>query len=82
MSERLSVEGNNELTTLAERFNHMVKKLEESYNDLSMTNKLIQDNMILLQQQTDDIVESITYAQRIQRAALPDDEYMDVDDDA
>jgi len=77
LSERLNVEGNNELTTLAEQFNSMVQKLEESYNDLNMTNNLIRDNMKLLQQQTDDIVESITYAQRIQKAALPDDEILD-----
>ena len=76
MNQRVTVIGNNEFTTLAEQFNDMVQKLEESHIDLSFKNHVIQDNMKVLQQQTDDMVESITYAQRIQKAALPEEEIL------
>lgn len=77
LSERVKVVGNNELTTIAEQFNEMVQKLEESYSELSLTNKIIKDNMELLQQQTNDIVDSITYAERLQKATLPDNDLLD-----
>ncbi|NOZ46102.1 MAG: SpoIIE family protein phosphatase [Chlorobi bacterium] len=77
LSERVQIVGNNELTTLAEQFNSMVEKLEKSYSDLKLSNNMIKENMSLLKQQTDDIVESITYAKRIQKAVLPNDSLLD-----
>lgn len=110
-SERVIEKGNNEFTTLAERFNQMVQKLEFSYNDLNEKNKLINerneelsqqneeiaaqrdeieaqrdeietqrnfaiDQKEIIEKQKNEMLDSITYAQRIQAATLPHEQYI------
>jgi phosphoserine phosphatase RsbU/P len=56
LHERVAVRGNNEFTSLAEGFNHMVEKLEASQNELKKKNKLIESKNKVLQDQNDEIM--------------------------
>lgn len=86
LNERAEVLGNNEITTLSEKFNFMIERLERSYNELEQ--KVIERTAEIRKQkdeienQKDDIEEknrsimdSIHYAKRIQNAILPGDDY-------
>lgn len=64
LSERASLFGNNEITTLADQFNMMVENLEEAQKQLTEKNE--------------EIMDSIRYAKRIQTAILPSDQYIDM----
>ncbi len=81
LHERIIVDGNNEFTSLAEHFNHMLEQLETSHNELNQSNKEItaQRNYALEQKeiiknQASEILDSIHYAKRIQEAVLPPEE--------
>ena len=86
LNERAEVLGNNEITTLSEKFNNMIERLERSYNELEQ--KVIERTAEIRKQkeeienQRDDIEEknqsimdSIHYAKRIQNAILPAEDY-------
>lgn len=86
LNERAEVLGNNEITTLSQKFNFMIERLERSYNELEQ--KVIERTAEIRKQkeeiesQKDDIEEknqsimdSIHYAKRIQNAILPSDEF-------
>ncbi len=86
LEERAEVLGNNEITTLSEKFNNMIERLEQSYNELEQ--KVIERTAEIrkqkdeIEKQKDDIEEqktaimdSIHYAKRIQNAILPVPEY-------
>ncbi len=88
LHERIKVEGDNEFTSLAEHFNHMLEQLETSHNDLNRSNDLLaqrneeitaQRNYALeqkeiIKKQASKILDNIQYAQRIQKAVLPPEE--------
>lgn len=63
LSERASLYGNNEITTLADQFNMMVENLEEA--------------QIQLTEKNEEIMDSIKYAKRIQTAILPSSDYIE-----
>lgn len=75
LEERAEVEGNNEITTLSEKFNEMLAKIEEYYAMLE--EKVRQRTAEILKQkdqieeQKKRITDSIIYAKRIQDAILP-----------
>ena len=79
LNERAEVLGNNEITTLSQKFNFMIERLERSYNELEQ--KVIERTKEVVAQkeeiekQRDDIMDSIHYAKRIQNAILPADDY-------
>lgn len=86
LNERAEVLGNNEITTLSEKFNFMIERLERSYNELEQKvierTAEIQKQKDEIESQKDDIEEknqsimdSIHYAKRIQNAILPADDY-------
>ncbi len=55
LHERVKVTGENEFTTLAEHFNHMVENLETSYKELNQKNILIEDKNKILEDQNEEI---------------------------
>jgi serine phosphatase RsbU (regulator of sigma subunit) len=74
LSERITPEGNNEITELSENFNTMVEELQESYEGLEQK---VRDRTLeishqkeLIEEKNKEITDSINYAQRIQRALL------------
>lgn len=75
LEERAEVEGRNEITTLSEKFNEMLAKIEEYYAMLE--EKVRQRTAEILKQkdqieeQKKRITDSIIYAKRIQDAILP-----------
>lgn len=89
LHERASIIGNNEFTTLAERFNQMVEKVENAHKELLAKNEEIsaqrdeieaQRNTAIeqkntIEKQKKDILDSIRYAKRIQEAVLPETNY-------
>jgi phosphoserine phosphatase RsbU/P len=78
LHERVTVTGSYEFTTIAEKFNTMVNKLEVSYKELKnqkeeteiQKNKAV-SQMKIVKKQKDELLSSINYAQRIQNAVLP-----------
>lgn len=86
LNERAEVLGNNEITTLSQKFNFMIERLERSYNELEQKvierTAEIQKQKDEIEHQKDDIEEknqsimdSIHYAKRIQNAILPADDF-------
>ncbi|HCT31013.1 MAG TPA: hypothetical protein DIW31_09835, partial [Bacteroidales bacterium] len=94
LSERAEVAGNNEITTLSQKFNVMIEQLEELYTDLDKKVKErtaqvvaqkeeietqrdeLEKHRDQLAEQQKHIMDSITYAKRLQTAILPTDEYI------
>lgn len=81
LSERISVEGNNEITELSLNFNKMVSDLQESYEGLEQK---VRDRTLeishqkeLIEEKNKEITDSINYAQRIQRALLASKQLLD-----
>lgn len=70
LGERVSITGNNEITTLSESFNLMLEQLEESYAGLEQK---VQERTVELSEKNKKITDSILYAKRIQTAILPSD---------
>ena len=91
LKERVTVKGNNEFTTLAEQFNKMVEQLEFVFSDIRQKNEEItaQRDEIekkkneetkqreLIENQKQNIIDSIYYAKYIQKATLPNTNYID-----
>lgn len=82
LDERITEEGNNEITTLTRSFNHMVEQLQESYHTLEQkvidrTAEVVEQKNIaehqrhLVEEKNKEILDSINYAKRIQSAILP-----------
>jgi very-short-patch-repair endonuclease/serine phosphatase RsbU (regulator of sigma subunit) len=84
LGERITPEGNNEITQLSVSFNNMVEQLQESYQTLEQ--KVIDRTTEVVEQRNDaehqrhlveeknkEIMDSINYAKRIQNAILPSD---------
>jgi serine phosphatase RsbU (regulator of sigma subunit) len=84
LGERITPEGNNEITQLTESFNNMVEQLQESYQTLEQ--KVLDRTAEVVEQRNDaehqrhlveeknkEIMDSINYAKRIQNAILPSD---------
>jgi HAMP domain-containing protein len=81
LSERVEITGNNEITELSLRFNKMVDDLEESYNTLEQkvetrTQELANEKKHVEEKQK-EIIDSINYASRIQKALLPNEKYIE-----
>jgi sigma-B regulation protein RsbU (phosphoserine phosphatase) len=80
LNERASVEGSNEIANLSIKFNQMVERLEESYNDLEQKvidrTAEIHHQKLEIEEQNKHIMDSIFYAKRIQNAILPASEYV------
>jgi len=84
-SERVTVEGHNEISILSENFNRMVNNIEERNNQieeqseflyqsnrkLNEAYKLLDHQKNLIENKQDDLTASINYAQRIQESLLP-----------
>lgn len=80
MDERAEVVGNNEITTLSQKFNSMIEELESYYNELEQK---VKDRTAEVVRQKEEIevknkhiTDSIRYAKRIQNAILPPDSYV------
>ncbi|MBK9191300.1 MAG: SpoIIE family protein phosphatase [Crocinitomicaceae bacterium] len=84
LHERIQPEGNNEITQLSESFNHMIEQLQESYETLEQkvvdrTAEVVEQKNIaehqkhLVEEKNKEILDSINYAKRIQKAILPQD---------
>ena len=80
LSIRAEVEGNNEITTLSQKFNAMIAELESYYNELEQK---VKDRTAEVVRQKEEIeiknkhiTDSIKYAKRIQNAILPPDNYV------
>lgn len=80
LNERADVEGNNEITTLSQKFNSMIEELESYYNELEQK---VKDRTAEVVRQKEEIeiknkhiTDSIRYAKRIQNAILPPDNYV------
>jgi serine phosphatase RsbU (regulator of sigma subunit) len=80
LSERISIEGNNEITELSLNFNTMVGELQESYEGLEQK---VRDRTVeishqkeLIEEKNKEITDSINYAQRIQRALLASEQLL------
>ncbi len=94
LSERAEVAGNNEITTLSQKFNVMIEQLEELYTDLDKKVKErtaqvvaqkeeietqrdeLEKHRDQLAEQQKHIMDSITYAKRLQTAILPTHDYI------
>lgn len=94
LSERAEVAGNNEITTLSQKFNVMIEQLEELYTDLDKKVKErtaqvvaqkeeietqrdeLEKHRDQLAEQQKHIMDSITYAKRLQNAILPTPAYI------
>ena len=80
LDERADVVGNNEITTLSQKFNSMIEELESYYNELEQK---VKDRTAEVVRQKEEIeiknkhiTDSIRYAKRIQNAILPPDKYV------
>ncbi|HAF30124.1 MAG TPA: hypothetical protein DCG75_13870, partial [Bacteroidales bacterium] len=80
LNERADVVGNNEITTLSQKFNSMIEELESYYNELEQK---VKDRTAEVVRQKEEIeiknkhiTDSIRYAKRIQNAILPPDNYV------
>ena len=79
-NERAEVIGNNEITTLSQKFNSMIEELESYYNELEQkvkdrTAEVVQQKEVI-EKKNKHITDSIRYAKRIQNAILPTDNYV------
>ncbi|MEE4198377.1 MAG: SpoIIE family protein phosphatase [Bacteroidales bacterium] len=75
LNERAEVIGNNEITTLSQKFNSMIEELESYYNELEQK---VKDRTAEVVRQKEEIeiknkhiTDSIRYAKHIQNAILP-----------
>ena len=80
LDERADVVGNNEITTLSQKFNSMIEELESYYNELEQkvkdrTAEVVQQKEVI-EIKNKHIMDSIRYAKRIQNAILPPDKYV------
>ncbi|HAN18517.1 MAG: hypothetical protein A2X13_08190 [Bacteroidetes bacterium GWC2_33_15] len=80
LNERAEVVGNNEITTLSQKFNNMIEELESYYNELEQK---VKDRTAEVVRQKEEIeiknkhiTDSIRYAKRIQNAILPPENYV------
>lgn len=80
LNERADIVGNNEITTLSQKFNAMIEELESYYNELEQK---VKDRTAEVVRQKEEIevknkhiTDSIRYAKRIQNAILPPDPYV------
>ena len=80
LNERAEVIGNNEITTLSQKFNSMIEELESYYNELEQK---VKDRTAEVVRQKEEIeiknkhiTDSIRYAKRIQNAILPPENYV------
>ncbi len=80
LGERITIEGNNEITELSVNFNKMVGELQESYEGLEQK---VRDRTIeishqkeLIEEKHKEITDSINYAERIQRTFLATNELL------
>ena len=80
LNERADVIGNNEITTLSQKFNSMIEELESYYNELEQK---VKDRTAEVVRQKEEIeiknkhiTDSIRYAKRIQTAILPPKHYV------
>lgn len=80
LNERADVIGNNEITTLSQKFNSMIEELESYYNELEQK---VKDRTAEVVRQKEEIeiknkhiTDSIRYAKRIQNAILPPESYV------
>jgi len=79
LDERVEVIGNNEITTLSQKFNLMIEQLEVLYTELEekvkeRTAEVVKQKEEIEEQQR-RITDSIKYAKRIQTAILPPQTY-------
>ncbi|MFA6403577.1 MAG: SpoIIE family protein phosphatase [Salinivirgaceae bacterium] len=84
-SERVVVEGENEISILSKNFNKMVNNIEERNNEieeqseflyqanrkLNEAYKLLDHQKSLIENKQDDLTASLNYAHRIQESLLP-----------
>ena len=80
LNERAEIVGNNEITTLSQKFNSMIEELESYYNELEQkvkdrTAEVVQQKEVI-EIKNKHIMDSIRYAKRIQNAILPPDKYV------
>ena len=80
LDERADIVGNNEITTLSQKFNSMIEELESYYNELEQkvkdrTAEVVQQKEVI-ESKNKHIMDSIRYAKRIQNAILPPDKYV------
>ncbi|MFC2152860.1 HAMP domain-containing protein, partial [Bacteroidota bacterium] len=80
MNERADVVGNNEITTLSQKFNSMIEELESYYNELEQkvkdrTAEVVRQKEVI-EIKNKHITDSIRYAKRIQNAILPPDNFV------
>ncbi len=80
LNERADVVGNNEITTLSQKFNMMISELESYYYELEEKVRVrtakISKQKEQIEEQNKHITDSIRYAKRIQNAILPPDNYI------
>ena len=87
LNERAEVIGNNEITSLSEKFNLMIGELQSYYTDLeqkvkertaeiSKQKEEIELQKDALADKNKEIMDSIHYAKRIQNAILPPPKYV------
>jgi serine phosphatase RsbU (regulator of sigma subunit) len=80
LNERAEVLGNNEITTLSQKFNTMIEELQSLYSDLEQKVKERTAEVVRQKEEIEvknkHITDSIKYAQRIQNAILPPDDYI------
>ncbi|MBE9467438.1 MAG: SpoIIE family protein phosphatase [Bacteroidetes bacterium] len=81
LNERAEVIGNNEITTLSQKFNMMISELESYYYELEEKVRVrtakISKQKEQIEEQNKHITDSIRYAKRIQNAILPPDKYIE-----
>ncbi|MDA3954345.1 MAG: SpoIIE family protein phosphatase [Bacteroidales bacterium] len=80
LDERADVVGNNEITTLSQKFNSMIEELESYYNELEQkvkdrTAEVVRQKEVI-EIKNKHITDSIRYAKRIQNAILPPENYV------
>lgn len=71
LSQRATVTGNNEVTTLTEQFNLMLDKLESSYKQLDNQKTEIKEQRDQIKEKSEGVTDSIRYAKKIQAALFP-----------
>ena len=77
LNERVALQGPKESALLAQHFNSMVDELQESYNTLEQKvedrTKELRYQKEIVDEKNQEILDSINYAKRIQKAILPPD---------
>ncbi len=75
LHERVEVTGENEISELSSTFNKMVNELQESYEGLEQKVKdrtaEIESQKHIIEEKNKEVLDSITYAKRLQEAILP-----------